>query len=196
MTRAPILCAKCGELVEWAGNGRPPKFCPAHRKAHGEYADTDAAHVRRKLRRSQQSKARAVVTIAQDAHRVVRLAAGLRVHPADPSAAAAYVGLDAPDDLDALAELARGRYGELITGDTNAMVRMIDSAIVLAASKFVSEMASAAPGMMPGAMAALGKLRSVFSGNAPASFSAFKLVLVDHDGAELDLTPEPDRKAG
>ena len=193
--------------MAYAGTGRPPKFCLAHRK-----------HKRRDRQRLEERAARATAALggvsspaplpedmkarhkAQAVHkrdgvaaaerairagRARRLAVALGL-TADPAEAADLAGIDYADDAE-LAHLtasARADHEGLTTGKPEAVGRVLAAGIALGACRLFESIHTVAPGQLAAAIKAAAQALELLQGDTDPVYSELRMVFRTPEGAE------------
>ena len=181
----------CGVLVDVPPAGRPPKYCPDHRKKTGTLRDVDGARHRKNAR--QNAKRGAGVKRAEAAAELEdarRLAIGLIGHPTDDATAARAMGLSVtPATLKKLRRIADKHFPGIIEGD----LETFGTSCLMTLHTIVAEVGRAAlaaeigPRDLPHAGRAVGHIMAMVCGdNVQARYSEITLVVAGADGKKFN----------
>jgi len=187
-----LSCTSCGREFEHpVQGGRPPARCPDCR----DPISVERSKLSYGLRKKRENELARQAAAAEEASRLVRFAAALRVFPADPETAAKFAGLRVPKaKLPALVAEARKAFASIAHGDMREAGRLADGVLTM----IVSEIAARRAELPAKDLIQAGRLalfaRQEFVADGPAhSYTAINLSVVPPP-AEGKLTPDQRAK--
>lgn len=184
-----LKCETCGKgfrHTATSAGGRPPKHCPAHRRARGAARDVEGTQRRRTERKATKGRAARTQDVALDALRTADLAAALSIFT-DPVAAARWVGIAADGaELDRLVALAKAQHQGVIDGEPAALGARLLAAMHLFATAAISQRGQIAPRDLPHVTRAMAQVYAVMIGDKTPRVSELQLVVVGADGVPFD----------
>lgn len=192
MSKAPRRCLTPGckaPAERLPGPGRQPSYCKKHRPA-SRSIDGEQEVARRASRHRATKQLAAVEASQRDASVLLALAAVLPIAGGNPDEACAWAGLpERGAAAEALVARAQERHAELISGEPQALDRIVRASIIRLASVGAMTPEAIAPAQRPGAAFALGRLRETMGLSSLPRFSTIVLEVTGPPGETLVIGP-------
>lgn len=190
--KPPPRCKRPGctaRAEKLPGGGRQPLYCKKHRPA-SRSIDGEKEVARRASRHRATKELAAAESSQRDASTLLALAAVLPIAGDDPDEACAWAGLqERGEAAAALVTRAKARHAELISGEPQALDRIVRASIIRLASVGAMSPEAIAPAQRPGAAFALGRLRETMGLSSLPRFSSIVLEVVGPAGERLVIGP-------
>lgn len=184
--KSPGCTARAEKLPN---GGRQPLYCKKHRPA-SRSIDGEKEVARRASRHRATKELASAEASQRDASTLLALAAVLPIAGDDPDDACAWAGLpDRGKAAGLLVARAKARHAELISGEPQALDRIVRASIIRLASVGAMTPEAIAPAQRPGAAFALGRLRETMGLSSLPRFSTIVLEVTGPPGESLVIGP-------
>lgn len=192
MSAPPRTCRRegCGQPAQrLPGSGAQPQYCESHRPKRRE-RDVAGANARKASRLRETRELAIVQGIYRGEMELLAIAATIAIAGDDPIAACSMAGVQfEPHEAAELVALAKARHAELISGEPQALDRLLKAGITRLAATAAMAPAEIAPGQRAGSAYALGRLRETLGLSSIPRFSSIVLEITGPAGERLTIGP-------